>query len=47
MSEGPKRELPDIERPTHSQELQGELEPLPENDGNSWPDWDMQNTHGG
>jgi hypothetical protein len=47
MSEDPKRELPDAERSTPSEELQAELEPLPENEQDHWDDSDMQNTHGG
>jgi hypothetical protein len=47
MGEDPKRELPDAERPTPSEELQAELEALPENEQDHWDDSDMQNTHGG
>ena len=47
MSEDPKRELPDAERPTPSEELQAELEPLTENEQDYWDDSDMQNTHEG
>ncbi len=47
MSEDPRQELPDTERPAPSQELQAELGPLLENDEDSWPDSDMQNTHSG
>ena len=41
MSEDSKRELPDAERPTPSEELQAELEPLPEKDQDYWGDSDM------
>jgi hypothetical protein len=47
MSEDPKRELPDAERPTPSEEPQAGLEPLTENEQDYWDDSDMQNTHEG
>jgi hypothetical protein len=47
MSKDPSRELPDAEQPTPSEELQAELEPLPENEQDHWDDSDIQNTHGG